>query len=109
MSTGLAIECPGSLRRIAGRQAIVARICQLAESTGGHSVRVHRIMVRAEWSHEYDDRTGVVVDVEVTASNECRFSYWKELNNRLDEIAASLAPADKSWLDREVSLTVIRA
>jgi len=66
-------------------------------------------MVRAEWSHEYDDRTGVVVDVEVTRVKRVPFSYWKELNNRLDEIAASLAPADKSWLDREVSLTVIRA
>jgi hypothetical protein len=109
VSTGLAIEYLGSLRRIAGREAIVARICQLAESTAGHSVRVHRIMVRAEWSHEYDERTGVVVDVEVTASNQCRFSYWEELINRLDEIAASLAPVDQSWLDREVSLTVIRA
>jgi hypothetical protein len=96
-------------RRIAGRDAIVARVCKLAESKAGNGIRVRRVRVRPAWSHEYDERTGVVVDVEVSASDDNRFSYWEALNKSLDALGETLSPADRSWLDSEVSLTVIRS
>ncbi len=97
-------------KRIAGREEVVERICELAGAQAAkRNLRVNEISVHAAWSHEYDENTGVVVDVNVTASDEDRFSYWEALNERLDELAASLPQNARDWLESEVSLTVIRA
>ncbi len=97
-------------KRIAGREEVVVRICELARAQAAkRNLRVNEISVHAAWSHEYDENTGVVVDVDVTASDEDRFSYWEALNERLDELAASLPQNDSDWLQSELSLTVIRA
>lgn len=97
-------------KRIAGREEVVGRICEVARAQAAkHNLRVNEISIHAAWSHEYDENTGVVVDVNVTASDEDRFSYWEALNEGLDELAASLPQNDCDWLQSELSLTVIRA
>jgi hypothetical protein len=97
-------------RRIAGREEILRRICELARSEAvQRGVQVNQVNIHPAWSHEYKEQAGVVVDVDVTASNDDRFSYWDALREGVDELAASLPPADRSWLESELSLAIIRA
>jgi len=99
-----------AVNRIAGREALLGRICKLAKAEAAErSLRVNKLSIHAAWSHEYDEQTGVIVDIDVTASDEDRFSYWEALNERLDELAASLSQPDRDWLQSDLSLTVVRS
>jgi hypothetical protein len=96
-------------RRIAGREEILRRLCELAESAAReHGAQVKKVSIRPAWSHEYDERTGVVVDVDVIASDDTRFAYWEALNECLDKLAELLPAVDRNWLENEVSITVMR-
>jgi len=58
-------------KRIAGREEILRRLGELAESAAReYSAQIKKISIRPAWSHEYDERTGVVVDVEAIASDD---------------------------------------
>jgi hypothetical protein len=97
-------------KRIAGREEILIRFRQMAESAAmQHGTRVVRVNIRPTWSHEYEERSGVAVDLDVVASDEARFAYWEALDECIDKLAQSLPLADRNWLENEVSLTVIRS
>jgi hypothetical protein len=34
------------------------------------------------WSHEYDEHNGVVIDIEIKADPDKRFSYWDALSEQ---------------------------
>src|SRR5579864_1932855 len=106
------IDTPGTEvgQRIAGREEILERVCELAQSQAAKQrVEVKKVGIRPAWSHEYDEKTGVVVDVDVVASNDERFSYWEALGESLAELADTLPSVDANWLQKELSLTVIRS
>jgi len=97
-------------KRIAGREQILRRVYELAQSEAAErGVKVKRVSIHPAWSREHVEKTGVVVDVDVVASSDERFSYWEALSESLCELADSLRPADGNWLQKELSLTVIRS
>ena len=101
---------PETARRIDKHEKIVKRACELAESMAQeHAVKLRSITVGPTWSHEYDERSGVTVHVDIAATNDARFSYWEALNKALEDLAQSLPTAGRNWLENEVSITVMRS
>jgi len=75
---------PEAARRFSDHERIVQEVCSLAkEEAQARGLTLLRIEVRPAWSHEYDERTGIVIDVEIRASSDERFSYWDTVCERL--------------------------
>src|SRR5713101_1322312 len=82
---------PEAVERLKGHERIVQEVCSLAkEEAQARGLSILRIDVRPAWSHEYDERTGIVIDVEIRASSDERFSYWDAVCERLNELEESL-------------------
>ena len=58
---------------------------------------------------EYEERTGVVIDVEIKATTDERFSYWDAVCERLNELEESVPPEERCFLNDEVSFIVNRS
>lgn len=98
---------PEAAARSRGHERIVQEVCSLAkEEAQARGLALLRIDVRPAWSHEYDERTGVVIDVEIRASSDERFSCWDVVCERLNELAESVPPEERCFLNDEVSLIV---
>jgi hypothetical protein len=70
---------------------------------------LHKIEIRPAWSHEYDERTGIVIDIEIDAAAEERFSYWDAICERVNQLEVSLSPEEQRLLNDEISLRVSRS
>lgn len=68
-----------------------------------------RLMYAPPGHHKYDERTGIVIDVEIKASSDERFSYWDAVCERLNELAESVPPEELCFLNDEVSFIVNRS
>ncbi len=66
------------------------------------------VRVRSAWSHEYEDKTGIVIDVEIKGSNEERFSLWDSISVKLDHLADTLNKEEQVFLINDVSVVVVR-
>ena len=101
---------PEATRRFRGHEKVVHAVCSLAqEEAQARGLAILKIDVRPAWSHEYDERTGIVIDVEIKASSEERFSYWDTVCELLNELAESVLPEERCFLNDEVSLIVNRS
>jgi len=101
---------PEAARCFRGHERIVQEVCSLAkEETQARGLVLLHIDVRPAWSHEYDERTGIVIDVEIRASSDERFSYWDAVCERLNELEETLSPEDRCFLNNEVSFIVNRS
>jgi len=101
---------PEAARRLSGHESTVQAVCSLAkEEAQARGLSLLKIEVRPAWSHEYDERTGIVIDVEIRASSDERFSYWDAVCERLNELAESVSPEERCFLNDEVSLVVSRS
>jgi hypothetical protein len=97
-------------RRLHGYERIVQEVCSLAKDEArARGLALLRIDVRPAWSHEYDERTGVVIDAEIQATADERFSYWDAVCERLNELEDSLPPEERRFLNDEVSFVVNRS
>lgn len=100
---------PEARLRMKGREALVSRVCEVAEGIAhGRGLPTSGIRVRPAWSHEYDDATGIVVEITLQASSEARFAYWEALGQAVDALAISLPPEQLRFLNADVSLIVKR-
>jgi hypothetical protein len=97
-------------RRLRGHERIVKEVCSFAkEEAQTRGLALLHIDVRPAWSHEYDERTGVVIDAEIQATADERFSYWDAVCERLNELEDSLPPEERRFLNDEVSFVVNRS
>lgn len=94
-------------QRIKGHEKIVREVCSLArEEAQASGLALLRIDVRPAWSHEYEERTGIVIDVEIRASSDERFSYWDAVCERLSLLEDSLPPEEQRFLQDQAFLVV---
>jgi len=100
---------PEAVQRLHGHESIAQQVCFLAkEEAQARGLALLRIDVRPAWSHEYDERTGVVIDVEIKVSTDERFSYWDAMCERLNELAESVPPEERCFLNYEIFFVVRR-
>ena len=98
---------PEAARRFRGHEKIVQEVCSLAkEEARARGLALLHIDVRPAWSHEYDERTGVVIDVEIKATTDEQFSYWDAVCERVSQLEDALSLEDRSFLTDEISLVV---
>jgi hypothetical protein len=104
------IISPTAAQRLRGHERIVQAVCSLAKGEArARGLALLNINVRPAWSHEYDERTGVVIDVEIKAGADERFSYWDAMCERLNQLEDTLSPEDRSFLTSEISFIVSRS
>ncbi len=100
---------PEAKSRISGCEKVVQEVCSLAEKEAqARGISLLRINVRPAWSHEYDEHTGVVIDVEIKATADERFSYWDAVCEQLDQLVDSLPPEEQRFLIDKISFVVGR-
>jgi hypothetical protein len=62
------------------------------------------IQVRPAWSHEYEESTGVVIDVTIAADDNLRFLLWDSVSEKVAELRVS--QDEKAFLQNNISLLV---
>jgi hypothetical protein len=111
-------QCPSKIqphiteeaaRRLKGHEKLLDEILLLAEQeAAGRGISLLEIDVLPAWSHEFDERTGVVVHTEVRATDEQRFSLWEAISERIDSLYDAVDPEEKNFLTDAVSVVVDR-
>jgi hypothetical protein len=98
---------PEAARRFRSHERIMQEVCSLAkEEAQARGLTLLRIDVRPAWSHEYEERTGVVIDVEIKATADERFSYWDAVCERISQLEDSLPPEEQRFLQDQTFLVV---
>ena len=99
-----------SVRRLEGHEKLLENLVFVAEQeAAARGISLLKIDVLPAWSHEYDEKTGVVVHAEVRATDEQRFSLWEAISDRIDSLHDTLDSEEKDFLTDEVSVVVDRA
>lgn len=90
---------PEAARRFNGHESLVQAVCPFTkEEAQARGLALLRIDVRPTWSHEYDERTGVVIDAEIRATADERFSYWDAVCKRVNQLEDSLPQEERRFL-----------
>ena len=64
-------------KRLAGHEILARRLYELIEKQALHrKIPVRKIAVLPAWSHEYEERTGIVIEAEIEGTTDERFSLW---------------------------------
>ncbi len=101
---------PEAAGRLHGHEEIVQEICSVAKKEAQvRGLSLLKIEVRPAWSHEYDEHNGVVIDIEIKADPDERFSYWDTLSEQVDQLETTLSPEDRSFLTDEIALVISRS
>jgi hypothetical protein len=99
-----------SARRLRGHEKLLENLVFVAErEAAARGISLLKIDVLPAWSHEYDEKTGVVVHAEVRATDEQRFSLWDAISERIDSLYDTVTPKEKKFLTDEVSVIIDRA
>ncbi len=99
-----------SSRRLRGHEKLLENLLFVAEQeAAARGISLLKIDVLPAWSHEYDEKTGVVVHAEVRATDEQRFSLWEAISERIDSLYDKVTPKEKKFLTDDVSVLVDRA
>lgn len=96
-----------SARRLRGHEKLLENLVFIAEQeASARGISLLKIDVLPAWSHEYEERSGVVIQVEVRATDEQRFAFWEGMSERMDSLQDTLAPTEKDFLTDEISVIV---
>lgn len=94
-------------KRLRGNEALFQRLISIAEEAASKNrISILEIEVLPAWSHEYEERTGIVIDLRTTGSNDQRFSLWDAVSSKLDALLDSLTPDEQTFLVNDVSVVV---
>jgi len=100
----------GVEQRVKGYKKILLLVGGLVRDEAmKQGIRVIRIEAGPAWSHEYDEQSAVVVEAEIEAGSDQRFSYWEAVSERIDSLGDSLSARNKGFLNKRLSLVVSRA
>jgi hypothetical protein len=96
-------------RRMRGHGGLMERIYAIVyDEAQREHLSIHALKVRAAWSHEYDEETGVIIDVEIEGSAEQRFALWDRVSSQIEDLETSLRPDEHDFLTRCLSIIVNR-
>lgn len=96
-------------RRLASHEDLKEQLVSIVEESALElNVPLKRIAVRPGWSHEYEDTTSVVIDVEIEGTDNQRFSLWDVTCEKIDELRDLLPVEEVHFLTNEISIVVGR-
>jgi len=97
-------------QRLKGHESLADIICMLASQVAeAQGLALRTINIRPAWSHEYNERTGLVIDVAIKATADERFVYWDTVCERINELEATLTPEEQRFLNDEIFFLVNRS
>jgi hypothetical protein len=102
---------PGtSAQHVEQYNEVVQMVRKLAqEEADARGLTIKKIDVRPAWSHEYDTRSGVVIDVGIKSTAEERFAYWDAVCERIYQLEGALSAEARNYLINDVSFIVSRS
>jgi len=102
---------PAAQERLCGHALLAEKVYSIIKEEAKRADVSPRIVVRPSWSHEYEDQTGVVIEVEIAASDEKRFNLWDTISLRLDALldSTSLSEEEQSFLTNKLSVIVTQS
>ena len=96
-------------KRLAGHEILARRLYELIEKqASGRKIAVRKIVVLPAWSHEYAERTGIVIDAEIEGSTDQRFSLWDTVCEQINKLQKSLPEKESRFLSEDISFVVSR-
>jgi hypothetical protein len=100
---------PEVSKRLKGHEQLVQDICVLArQEARRRGLTLYKMDIRPAWSHESDEQTGIIIDLEVKATANERFAYWDAVCEQVSQLEASLSPEDQRFLGDDIALLVSR-
>ena len=96
-------------KHIRGHEQLLKKVYAMIREEAHHtSIPLLYIEVLADWSHEYDEHTGVVIYIGIQGTADERFALWDSIAHRLETLEGSLPPNERNFLLRNVSVVVNR-
>jgi hypothetical protein len=92
-------------KRLIGYEKLAERIYSLIQEQFFAFGTTGKARVRPAWSHEYDDSTGVVIDVNIAADDNLRFLLWDSISEKVAELP-DVSQDEKRFLHNNISLFV---
>jgi hypothetical protein len=100
---------PEARRRMLGYEHLMQRIYTLVqEEAKKQGLILYKIEVEPDWSHEYDEKTGIIVRAEIQGTSDDRFTFWDSIANRLEDLEQLLSPDECTFLTRSISVVINR-
>jgi len=92
--------------RLSGYGMLAEKVYAVIKGEAKRADVLPSIVVRPSWSHEYEDRTGVVIEVEIKGDTEKRFNLWDAISSKLDAFLDSISAEEQSFLTDKLSVIV---
>ncbi|HEU4343216.1 MAG TPA: hypothetical protein VFU31_16815 [Candidatus Binatia bacterium] len=94
-------------RRLKGHEELLKKLVVIAKREAAlRAMPILKIEALGAWSHEYEEKSGIVVHVEVQATDQQRFSFWEEISERVDSLRDTLSTEEKDFLTDQISVVV---
>jgi hypothetical protein len=97
---------PAAQERISGNKSLVATVFGVIKEEVKHAAVLPTITVRPAWSHEYEDLTGIVIEVEIEGDTEKRFTLWEAISSKLDALLDTISSEEQSFLTDNITVIV---
>jgi hypothetical protein len=97
-------------QRLQGHEQLVHTICMFAiQEAEALGLMLDSINVRRTWSEEYDEKAGLVIDLEIKAMADERLVYWNTLCERITHLEEMLPLEEQRFLNDEICFIVNRS
>lgn len=99
-----------AVRRIRGREGLLEKLYAIIQDEGHKTnIALLSIEVLPDWSHEYDEQTGIVIHAEMQGSVDDRFTLWDAISNRLESFEHKLSADERAFLTNNLSVAIHRS
>jgi hypothetical protein len=92
-------------RRLKGFEKISERVYAIIREQLKPYQTQATVKVRPAWSHEYEDFSSVVIDIEIVGNDDRRFLLWDSISTKIEGLNTS--QDERSFLENNVSVNVI--
>jgi hypothetical protein len=92
--------------RLSGHTVLAEKVYSVIKEEAKRSDVLPSIVVRPSWSHEYEDLTGIVIDVEIHGDDDKRFTLWDAISSKLDALLDSMSAEEQAFLMDNLSVVV---
>jgi hypothetical protein len=92
-------------RRLKGFEKISERVYAIIREQLKAYQTQATVKVRPAWSHEYEDSSSVVIDIEIVGNDDRRLLLWDSISSKIEGL--STAQDERSFLENNVSVNVI--
>ncbi len=95
-------------QRLANHEVLARKIYSVICEQLNAFQSIAKIRVRPSWSHEYDDETGIVIDVELKVDSELRFLLWDVISAKVSDLR-NISDDDRAFIQNNISINLITA